>query len=94
MATDARRLRRTNRRSYDNSRDVTNLSALRRLTRTTNGEQANAGSNRPAFNYMGDRVAFDSAATNLTFDALDGTRNVFSRRNALDPETVFGAGFE
>lgn len=66
----------------------------RRLTRATHGDQANATSDRPALDYMGKSIAFDSTASNLTEDTVAGQRNMFQRANPLDTTSLLGAGFE
>ncbi len=67
---------------------------IRRLSRTRSGDEANRGSRRPALNYNGTRLAFDSDAGNLAPGADLGVMNVFQRANPLNGEVIFGTGFE
>jgi Tol biopolymer transport system component len=68
--------------------------AVRRLSRTRTGAQADSHSQRPALNYNGTRLAFDSDAGNLAPGAEAGVLNVFQRANPLNGDTVFVVGFE
>lgn len=68
--------------------------AVRRLSRTRAGRQANSHSQRPALNYNGTRLAFDSDSSNLAPGAQAGVLNVFQRANPLNGDTVFIGGFE
>lgn len=66
----------------------------RRVNKTTNGDQANAGSNRPALDYGGSLLVFDSQASNLASGATGGISNVFEVGNPLNLSAVFTSGFE
>lgn len=66
---------------------------IKRLSRSTQGEQANGDAARPAINYNGSRLLFDSDASNLVSGSL-GQPNVYQRPNPLDPNRVFDTGFE
>ena len=68
--------------------------ASRRLSRTRTGGEADSASRRPAMNYNGTRVAFDSDAGNLAPGAQAGVQHVFQRANPLTGEVVFSTGFE
>jgi Tol biopolymer transport system component len=68
--------------------------AVRRLSRTRAGGQADSHSQRPALNYNGTRMAFDSDSGNLAPGAQAGVLKVFQRANPLNGDTVFFAGFE
>ena len=66
---------------------------FRRLSRSAQAAQANGDAARPAINYSGSRLLFDSDASNLVPGSL-GQPNVYLRPNPLDPNRLFGAGFE
>jgi alpha-tubulin suppressor-like RCC1 family protein len=73
---------------------------LRRVTRNRRGDQANRSSRRPAMNYNGTRVAFDSEATNLVLDqstneSLDenDVADVFQTVNPATPGMIFRSRF-
>jgi alpha-tubulin suppressor-like RCC1 family protein/Tol biopolymer transport system component len=53
-----------------------------RLSRGANGAEADAGSDRPALNYDGTKLAFDSAARTLA-GLVNGQSNVYQRSNPL-----------
>jgi alpha-tubulin suppressor-like RCC1 family protein/Tol biopolymer transport system component len=55
-----------------------------RLSRGTNGAEADAASERPALNYDGTQLAFDSQAKTLA-GLISGASNVYQRRNPLAP---------
>lgn len=67
---------------------------LRRLSRTRVGGESDGHSQRPALNYNGTRMVFDSAATNLDVSPSNGFLNVYRRANPLDEFTIHRAGFE
>lgn len=68
---------------------------VRRLSRTRDGDEADAASTLPAIDYNGTRIVFQSAASNLDgSDADAGQLDLFLRRNPLNTERVFLAGFE
>lgn len=67
---------------------------LKRLARTTTGSESDGDSLRPALNYSGDRIAFDSVAGNLTSDSVAGRANVYERANVQDTDKIFVAAFE
>jgi alpha-tubulin suppressor-like RCC1 family protein len=67
---------------------------IRRLSKTRSGGQANSDSRRPALNYNGTLLAFDSDASNLAPGAQTGIQNVFQRLNPLIVDVVFSASFE
>ncbi len=56
---------------------------IARLSRSSSGAEANAGSERPALNYDGTRVAFDSAARALAGSNTSGQSGVYQRSNPL-----------
>jgi Tol biopolymer transport system component len=66
----------------------------RRIANTCGGDETDAASQRPALDYSGSRILFDSAASNLTGDSVEGRANVYVRTNPLVLERVFSAGFE
>jgi hypothetical protein len=68
--------------------------AARRLARTRLGEQSDGASQRPALNYGGTRLAFDSDAGNLAPGAQPGVLQVYQRANPLNGDSVFFTGFE
>jgi len=68
--------------------------STRRLSKTRNGAEANSDSRRPALNYNGTQLAFDSDASNLAPGAEAGVQNVFQRANPLNSLTIFAAGFD
>lgn len=71
------------------------LSVAERLSRGADGQQANNAGNRPALNYNGTFMAFDSAASNLVpTDANGSVVDVFQRVLPANFERVFGTGFE
>lgn len=69
---------------------------VRRLARNPNGVEANGDSRRPAMNYKGDKILFQSAATNLqsTADANGTVEDVYLRINPVTIGSIFNAGFE
>lgn len=67
---------------------------LKRVARTGRGGEANRASLRPALNYMGNRLMFDSAAGNLTDDSVLDRANVYDRLSPINLDRVFGATFE
>ncbi|HYE87777.1 MAG TPA: nidogen-like domain-containing protein [Vicinamibacterales bacterium] len=68
-----------------------NTTAPLRLSSTESGEQANAAANRPALNFDGSLITFDSTAGNLAPGAVGGQRNVFQRVNPLAQATLRSA---
>lgn len=66
----------------------------RRLSKTRDGLEADSDSRRPALNYNGTKLAFDSDAGNLAPGAAGGVQNVFQRVNPLTSELIFAAGFD
>lgn len=66
----------------------------RRLSKTRDGDEADRDSRRPALNYNGTQLAFDSDAGNLAPGAELGVQNVFQRANPLNSLTIFNAGFD
>lgn len=54
-----------------------------RLASTDAGQQANGPSERPALNFDGSRIAFDSTAGNMAAGATGGVPQVFQRANPL-----------
>jgi hypothetical protein len=54
-----------------------------RLSNTDSGTEANGPSDRPALNFDGSRIAFDSVAGNLAAGAVGGISQVFQRANPL-----------
>lgn len=68
--------------------------AARRLSKTRQGGQANSDSQRPAMNYNGTKLVFDSDADNLDDNGSNGFLNVFGRANPLDEFTLLRTGFE
>lgn len=54
-----------------------------RLSNTDSGTEANGASDRPALNFDGSRIAFDSVAGNLAAGAVGGISQVFQRANPL-----------
>lgn len=76
-------------------RDV-RRSLVRRLARNPNGVESNGDSRRPAMNYKGDRILFQSSATNLqsTVDANGTVEDVYLRINPVTIGGIFNAGFE
>lgn len=73
---------------------VGGAAAVRRLSRTRAGAQADGHSQRPALNYNGTRLAFDSDAGNLAAGAQAGVLQVFQRAHPIEADSVFFAGFE
>jgi len=74
---------------------------VQRVSRNARGDQGNGSSQRPAVNYNGTLVAFESSADNLLLDANDGrtldvngVNDVFQVRNPLLTRLVFRAGYE
>lgn len=65
-----------------------------RLARNAQGQLANGDSFRPALNYNGTALYYDSLADNLKQDDDNDGRDVFRRSNPFDPNTVFSTGFE
>jgi hypothetical protein len=68
--------------------------AARRLSRTRLGEQSDGASQRPALNYAGTRLAFDSDAGNLAPGAQPGVLQVYQRANPLTADSIFFTSFE
>ena len=66
----------------------------RRLAKAQDGSQSNGNSNRPALNYNGTQLVFDSAAGNLDNNVAPGILNVFRRRSTVVTELIFTAGFD
>lgn len=56
---------------------------IARLSRSSSGAEANAASERPALNYDGTRVAFDSAAGALAGGNTSGQSAIYQRSNPL-----------
>jgi Tol biopolymer transport system component len=68
---------------------------VRRLSRTRDGDEADAESGAPTLDYMGSRIAFESTASNFDGNDPDGGQvDLFLRLNPLNTDRVFGAGFE
>lgn len=66
-----------------------------RLARNAQGQLADDDSFRPALNYNGTAVFYDSLAGNLKDgEDFNPGRDVFRRGNPLDPDTVFWTSFE
>jgi Tol biopolymer transport system component len=64
-----------------------------RLSKSTTGVQANEAANRPALNYNGTSIVFDSAASNLV--SGDGAVvDVFERALPANADVVYSTGFE
>lgn len=66
----------------------------RRLSKTRDGAESDGDSDRPALNYNGTRVAFDSTASNLAPGATPGVQQVFQRASPADAALIFAAGFD
>ncbi len=66
----------------------------KRLARTATGSEANRASRRPALNYMGNRLVFDSEAGNLTADSQLDQANVYERLSPINLDRIFTAPFE
>lgn len=67
---------------------------VRRLEQNPQGDASDGDSQRPALNYNGTRVAFDSDAGNLDARASGGVSQVYRRSNPLLAGKVFEHGFE
>ncbi|MCK7594494.1 hypothetical protein [Pseudomarimonas salicorniae] len=68
--------------------------SLRRLDRGGTGDIANGAGTRPALDYMGKRLAYESSASNLSASAAGGQSNIFVRETLVDPDTLFAHDFE
>jgi len=65
-----------------------------RLSKSVLGAEANDDSNRPALNYNGTRLVFDSPASNLVSGDANGVADVFQRVIPAATDVVFAAGFD
>lgn len=67
----------------------------RRLSLNPDGQEIDADSQRPALNYNGTKLGFDSAANNLDQAAGPaGVLDVYQRANPFNSRRLFSAGFE
>lgn len=67
----------------------------RRLSKNRSGQEVDADSQRPALNYNGTRLGFDSAANNLDQGTAPvGVLDVYQRANPFNSRRLFAAGFE
>ena len=62
---------------------------VQRLSVSTSGVQANAGSDQPAIDHSGRVVAFRSGATNLVPGDTNGASDIFVRDRDADGDGIF-----
>jgi Tol biopolymer transport system component len=66
----------------------------RRFSRNASGQQSNGDSARPAMNYTGSIIVFDSAASNFDGGDTNGVQDVVQMSNPQAEFVVFGSGFD